>query len=73
MALVFWEASELKNLALPDKMQIFSVFRSNMSQAAITIDLSKAFDYINHSLLIAKFPAYGITEDALKLLVSYIE
>ena len=36
------------------------------------MDLSKAFDTINHNLLIAKFHAYGFTNDSLKLLYSYI-
>ena len=40
--------------------------------AAITIDLSKALDSINHNLLLAKLSAYGVTEDALQLLRSYL-
>ena len=36
--------------------------------AAITIDLSKAFNSINHNLLLAKLAAYGVTKDALHLL-----
>ena len=38
---------------------------------AILMDLSKAFDTLNHELLIAKLHAYGFQHDALKLLRSY--
>ena len=37
------------------------------------MDLSKAFDTINHDLLIAKLRAYGFSKEALKLMKSYIK
>ena len=39
---------------------------------AILMDLSKAFDTINHELLIAKLHAYGFQKDALDILMSYL-
>ena len=39
---------------------------------AILMDLSKAFDTINHELLLAKLYAYGFDKDALRLIQSYL-
>ncbi len=39
---------------------------------AILMDLSKAFDTINHELLIAKLGAYGFNNDALKIVHNYL-
>ena len=38
----------------------------------ILMDFSKAFDCLPHDLLIAKREAYGVTNDALKLILSYL-
>ena len=40
--------------------------------AALLTDLSKAFDCLNHNLMIAKLHAYGFDESSLKLISSYI-
>ena len=40
--------------------------------AAILMDLSKAFDTINHKLLIAKLHAYGFSRNALELVNDYL-
>ena len=39
---------------------------------AVLMDLSKAFDAINHGLLIAKIHAHGFDKSSLKLLFSYL-
>ena len=45
--------------------------KRNIAGALLT-DLSKAFDCMNHELLIAKLEAYGLDNSALKLILSYL-
>ena len=40
---------------------------------ALLTDLSKAFDCIDHELLIAKLHAYGLDTDSLKFIYSYLK
>ena len=40
--------------------------------AAVLMDLSKAFDTINHELLIAKLHAYGFDKSALSIVNDYL-
>ena len=39
---------------------------------AVLMYFSKAFDMLNHDLLIAKSHAYGFSEDSLQLIKSYL-
>ena len=45
---------------------------NNGNAAALLTDLSKAFDCINHELIIAKLEAYGFSHSALSLIYSYL-
>ena len=45
---------------------------NNGFAGGILMDLSKAFDTINHQLLIAKLHAYGFGEDALEIILDYM-
>ena len=39
---------------------------------AILMDISKAFDSLNHELLVAKLNAYGFTHSSICLIYSYL-
>ena len=41
--------------------------------ATLSIYLSKAFDSVCHSLLLAKLRAYGFTDQALELMRNYLQ
>ena len=45
----------------------------NNSAGGILTDLSKAFDCLNHNLLIAKLEAYGFGINALKFVYNYLK
>lgn len=51
---------------------ILQNFDDRLISSALLIDLTKAFDCINHSLLFDKFYSYGIRNNELKLLKSYL-
>ena len=57
-------------LSLIEKWKI--VLDSKGYGGAVLMDLSKAFDTINHDLLIAKLRAYGFSKESLKLIKSYL-
>lgn len=39
---------------------------------AVFVDFAKAFDVINHSLLLKKFKIYGLSHDTLKFMSSFL-
>jgi len=45
---------------------------SKYNAGSVLTDLSKAFDCLNHKLLIAKLNAYGFHKDALRFIYSYL-
>ena len=47
-------------------------FDKNFVLGAVLIDLSKAFDYITHDLLITKLAAYGFRDTALRYVSLYL-
>ena len=49
-----------------------AIDRGNQSGALLT-DLSKAFDCIDHKLLIAKLYEYGVSSSALNIISSYLK
>ena len=59
--------------ALLNLIESWKKFRDKKGYAAaVLMDLSKAFDTINHELLVAKLHAYGVTGPSLRLLMSYL-
>ena len=66
-----------KNLATQHaSLNIMENWRSNLNKGnkirAIFIELSKAFDTLDHSLLIAKLEAYGFDSLSLELMKNYL-
>ena len=45
---------------------------NNKNAGAVLTDLSKAFDSLNHELLLAKLDAYGVDEPSLNFIHSYL-
>ena len=60
--------------ALLSLIEIWKIFLDNKGfGSAIFMDLSKAFDTLNHDLLIAKLEAYGFQKNSLRFLHSYLK
>ena len=64
------EEGAIRNTVLLEKWKQ-SLYNHGYAGAVI-MDLSKAFETINHELLIAKLHAYGLTKPVSKLLYSYL-
>lgn len=52
--------------------KIYDSLNNKKTTVAIFIDLSKAFDTVNHAILLKKLEVYGIRGVALSLLTSYL-
>ena len=67
---------QLFNQALTTLISLIERWRKSLDNkgygGAVLMDLSKAFDTLNHDLLIAKLHAYGFDIKTLKLLHSYL-
>ena len=54
-------------------LEKWKLYRDNKGFAGgVLMDLSKAFDTINHQLLLAKLYAYGFSKQALAIICSYL-
>ena len=58
-------------IELTDKLK--SAIDDGKYSCGIFIDLTKAFDTVNHSILIDKLNSYGISGNSNKLIESYLE
>ena len=63
-------STELALIEMVD--QIKMSLDSGKITCGIFVDLSKAFDTVNHDILIGKLDHYGISGKALKLIKSYL-
>ena len=52
--------------------EIYSSFNENEYTLGIFIDLSKAFDTVNHNILLTKLKYFGLTEDCINWFKSYL-
>lgn len=64
-------STEFATLELIDRL--VSIMNNGDIPLSIFIDLSKAFDTLDHNILLAKLKFYGLNDKSLKLLSSYLE
>ena len=63
-------STELASLHLVDK--IYYKMDANEIPVNVDIDLSKAFDSLDHNILLSKLKFYGVTGVSLDLMSSYL-
>ena len=63
-------STELAALELMDRN--INNMNKNLIPLNIYVDLSKAFDCLNHDILLSKLRFYGLSDDALSLLKNYL-
>lgn len=51
---------------------VYKVLDNNKKCATVYLDLAKAFNTVNHKILLSKLKNIGINEIALKLITSYL-
>lgn len=51
---------------------IFKAFENKETAISMHFDLAKAFDMVNHKLLLKKLKVYGLRDSAIKLIESYL-
>ena len=68
----FWKNHNTHNSIL-SMIESWKVKLNNGSKVrVITMDLSKAFDSLNHELLVTKLKAYGLDSNSVNFLKSYL-
>ena len=63
-------STELAALGLMDRN--INNMNKNLTPINIYVDLSKAFDCLNHDILLSKLRFYGLSDDALSFLKNYL-
>ena len=63
-------STELAALELMDRN--INNMNKNLTPINIYVDVSKAFDCLNHDILLSKLRFYGLSDDALSLLKNYL-
>lgn len=69
----FRSGHSTEHAALELVERILTSFSNNDQSLAIFLDLSKAFDSLNHEILISKLKYYGLSTQSLQLISSYFE